>query len=456
MLRPTTRSLAGGAAGIVAGIFGGIALTAGSAGNLAIAPVTGRIDAAHVPSLLTLPGEPVTLRYAIVCRPRDDGLPCDGSGVVQARAGQSGPFRSFALARGSDSADGRYFVNLPPAITESTAGFSYYATLRDEATGAEITVPSAGALAPQRSLPLRGVVRARLGSHAFGRTRIPDARVVDAPWGSGTREAGLAGSRELGFIGPSAFDVGPDGTVTLLDQVNRRLQHWSRGRVSQTHVEVSGALADLEVEADGSANVLEPPERAEPEPVLRSFDRDGRLRSAQRLSDRTWAKLVAGPEGPVVLQEPSEQWMPLAANGAALDRTTQAKGGRAGKPTRRGREMVVERTGEGELRLADVRGNAVLRAWQVTSATPLGEIQLAEAMGDRLVVVVKAYTDVDGEYVVLVLDRSGVVQRLSVAAHEWAEGAPLARFRLSGRSLYHLGSTPSGAFIDRFDLEVAR
>ena len=32
-------------------------------------------------------GERVTLRYAIVCRPRDDGLPCDGSGVVHARAG---------------------------------------------------------------------------------------------------------------------------------------------------------------------------------------------------------------------------------------------------------------------------------------------------------------------------------------------------------------------------------
>lgn len=456
MLRPTTRSLAGGAAGIVAGICGGIALTAGSAGNLALPPVAERIDAAHVPPLLTLPGERVTLRYAIVCRPREDGLPCDGSGVVHARAGQSGPFRAFALERDSDSAGGRYFVTLPPSIAESTAGFSYYATLRDEASGAEITVPSGGTVAPQRSVPLREAVAVRLGSHAFGRTRAPDARVVDAPWGSGTREAGLAGSRELGFVGPSAFDVGPDGTVTLLDQVNRRLQHWLRGRVSETRVEVSGGLADLEVEPDGTANVLEPPERAEPEPVLRSFDRDGRLRSAQRLSDRTWAKLVAGPEGPVVLQEPSEQWMPLATDGAALDKTTQAKRGRAGKPAGSGREVVIERTGEGELRVADVRGNTVLGAWRVTSATPLGEIQLAEAMGDRLVVVAKAYTDVDGEYVALVLDRSGVVQRLSIAADEWAEGAPLARFRLSGRSLYHLGSTPLRAFVDRFDLEGAR
>ena len=456
MLRPTIRSLAGGAAGIVAGICGGIALTAGSAENSALPTAAERIDAAHVPPLLTLPGEPVTLRYAIVCGPREDGLPCDGSGVVHARAGQNGRFRAFALERGSDSVDGRYFVTLPPSIAESTAGFSYYATLRDDASGAEITVPSGGAVAPQRSLSLREAVAVNLGSHAFGRTRAPDARVVDAPWGSGTREAGLAGSREIGFVGPSAFDVGPDGTVTLLDQVNRRLQHWSRGRVSQTPVEVSGGLADLEVEPDGTANVLEPPGRVEPEPVLRSFDREGRLRSAQRLSDRTWAKLAAGPEGPVVLQEPSEQWMPLSANGAALDQATQATRGRAGKPAGRGREVVVERTGEGELRVADVRGDTVSGAWQVTSATPLGEIQLAEAIGDRLVVVVKVYTDADGEYVALVLDRSGLLQSLSIAADEWAEGAPLARFRLSGRSLYHLGSTPLRAFVDRFDLEAAR
>ena len=456
MLRPTIRSLAGGAAGIVAGICGGIALTAGSAENSALPTAAERIDAAHVPPLLTLPGEPVTLRYAIVCGPREDGLPCDGSGVVHARAGQNGRFRAFALERGSDSVDGRYFVTLPPSIAESTAGFSYYATLRDDASGAEITVPSGGAVAPQRSLSLREAVAVNLGSHAFGHTRAPDARVVDAPWGSGTREAGLAGSREIGFVGPSAFDVGPDGTVTLLDQVNRRLQHWSRGRVSQTPVEVSGGLADLEVEPDGTANVLEPPGRVEPEPVLRSFDREGRLRSAQRLSDRTWAKLAAGPEGPVVLQEPSEQWMPLSANGAALDQATQATRGRAGKPAGRGREVVVERTGEGELRVADVRGDTVSGAWQVTSATPLGEIQLAEAIGDRLVVVVKVYTDADGEYVALVLDRSGLLQSLSIAADEWAEGAPLARFRLSGRSLYHLGSTPLRAFVDRFDLEAAR
>ena len=79
MSRPTMRTLAGGAAGIAAGILGGIVLSSVSAGGVALPPGGGPLEAAHLPPLLTRPGEPVTLRYAIVCSPRADGQPCDGS-----------------------------------------------------------------------------------------------------------------------------------------------------------------------------------------------------------------------------------------------------------------------------------------------------------------------------------------------------------------------------------------
>jgi hypothetical protein len=456
MRRPTIRSLAGGAAGMAALICGGLALTSGSAGNPSPAPAVALIDAAHLPPVLTLPGEPVRLRYAIVCAPRDDGRPCEGSGEVYLRSGRSGPFQRLALRRGDYSAEGRYYADVPVAVASSPDGFSYYAVLRDDSTGAEITVPSGGAAAPQRSFRLRNAVGIELGPHSFGRTRPPDAKVVDAPWGSGLGRVGLAGSRELGFTGPSAFDVADDGTVTLLDQVNGRLERWSHGRASATPVEVGPGLADLDVEADGTANVLEPPDRLTPVPTLRRFDRTGKLEWAQRLSDRTWSKLAEGPAGPVVLQEPSEQWLPLAVNGAPLDRPSQSARAKPGNARGRDREVVVERLGTGELRLADLAGERVHRAWRIRSSTPLGEVQLAEAIGDSLVVVAKAYTDDESEYVVLVLGPSGVSQRLALAATEWAEGAPLARFRLAGASLYQLGSTPARAFVDRFDLEVPR
>ena len=456
MRRPTKRSLAGGAAGIIVGSLGGVVLASGSAGNPVVSASPDFVDGAHVPAALTLPGEQTTLRYAIVCTPRADGAPCDASGEVFVRSGQSGPFQRFELRRGADSVDGRYFVRVPDEIGADRDGFSYYAVLRDDATGAETSVPAGGPAAPQVSLPLRKTVGVELGAHLFGRSRGRDARVVEARWGSAVGEAGLAGSRELGFTGPSSFDVDADGAVTMLDQVNGRIARWEQRRASATPADLSGGLADIAVGPDGSVDVLEPPDRITPVPVLREFARGGALKWTQRLSDRTWSKLETGDDGPVVLQEPSEQWMPVAANGVRLDRATQAKHGKQGRHVASGRDLVVERVGSDELRVAETAGDQVIRSWRVTSETPLGEVQLAEPLGKRLVVVLKTYTDARAEYEVLVLDDAGSAQRFSVGADEWSESAPLARFRLAGRSLYHFGSAPTGAFVDRFDLEVSR
>jgi hypothetical protein len=375
---------------------------------------------------------------------------------VYVRAGQSGAFRRLTLSRGEVSGEGRYFVELPREFASSREGFSYYAVLRDDANGATVTVPAGGETAPQRSFPLGDATEVVLGSHTFGRDRAPDERVATAPWGSDVGEVGLAGSRELGFSGPSSFDVAADGTVVVLDQVNGRVERWSPPGVEATNLQVSGGLADFVLELDGTMDVLEPPNRTTPAPVLRSFRGDGSPRWAQRLSDRTWAKLAAGPAGPTVQQQPSEQWLPVAEHGSALDRSAQAGRGRPGRPFANGREVVVERVGAGELRLAELVGNVVVRSWLITSATPLGEVQLAEPHGNRLVVVTKTYTDERSEYVVLVLDRSGVSNSFAVVALEWAESAPLARFRLAGSSLYRLGSTRAGLFVDRFDAEVSR
>jgi hypothetical protein len=455
MRRPVIRSLAGGAAGIVAGVIGGIALTSVSAASGPI-PAAPGVDAVHIPPVLTRAGEPVTLRYAIVCAPRDDGEPCDGSGSVFVRAGEGGAFQQLTLKRGEDSSDGRYFVDLPREIASAREGFSYYAVLRDGANGATITVPAGGSAAPQRSVPLRDAAEVALGPHVFGRGRAPDERVVEAVWGSEVGEVGLAGSRGLGFVGPSSFDVAGDGSVAVLDQVNGRVQNWSREGVNATSLDVSGGLADFALEPGGVMDVLEPPNRVSPAPILRSFRSDGTPRWAQRLSDRTWAKLAAGPTGPVVQQQPSEEWLPVAEHGAALDRAAQAGRGRPGRPFANGREVVVERLGSSELRLAELAGDAVVRGWRIISATTLGEVQLAEPLGNRLVVVTKTYTEDRSEYVVLVLDRSGIVSSFAVESLEWAESAPLARFRLAGSSLYRLGSTRAGLFVDRFDLEVSR
>jgi hypothetical protein len=398
------------------------------------------IDATHVPPVLTVRGEPIRLRYGLVCAPRDDGVPCDGSGTVYLRAGQSGPFVPYALHRGDESKDGRYFLDVPATVADPAAGFSYYAVLRDDATGATVSVPSGAADAPQLSLPLHDEAIVALGRHSFGEPRVPDARAAEARWGAGPEEVGLAGSRELGFTGPSSFDVEPDGTVDVLDSVNGRVARWAQGHRASVALGDTPELADFAAEPDGSFDVLDADD------TLHRYRADGTQKWAQKLAERTWAKLDRAAE---VLQQPSEQWMPVADSGTPLATSAQRRAGHAAH-----HGLLVDRVGESELRIAEVRGDAALRSWRITSETPLGEVQLADVQGNGVVVVTRVYTDDRDQFLVLVLDNRGLAQRFSVASETWTETAPLARFRLARGALYRLRTTPAGAFVDRFDLEV--
>ena len=460
-VRKRWRLLAGGLSGLIAGTAGGIvaiALLAGGASGGARAGDATYMSAANVPPLLTLPGERVTLRYAIVCPPaRADGAgTCDGAGEVYLRAGRTGPFERLTLSRGSDSEAGRYVVDVPDRIASSPA-LTYFAVLRDTANGGSLVVPSGGADAPQASYRLERPVTVDLGTHVFGATRAAAARVVRAPWGRGLAEAGLSGGPTSLRIGPSSFDVGLDGTVTLLDGVNQRIERWRGGRtVSTAPVDVPAATNDLAVGADGTIYVLDGASSAGFTPLLRTLSPAGALVRARHIADPTWSQLRMGPRGPVVQQEPSEQWMPAEDGAAPLDRTAQARRATSGRPTGDGSHLVVLRVGTGEVRLARVVAGVVRASWRVVSDTPLGEVQLAEQWGDRFVLVVKAYTEKQDEFEVVVLDRGGIVQQFAVPSDQWADAAPLAYFRLAGGSLYKLGTEPTGAFVDRYDLEVGR
>jgi hypothetical protein len=446
-------------AGLTLGAVAGMAAVALAAGGANVTPTAAPpLDAAHLPPLLTLAGEPVTLRYAIVCGVALDAPPgpCNGSGTVYIRRGQKGDFRPLQLTRDDDSIDGRWFVHLPPDIARSPSGFSYYAVLRDEATGSTLTLPPGGAAAPQRSLPLGHAVVVDLGGHAFDATRAADARVVSATWGDGPGQVGLSGGLGTSREGPGSFDVGPDGTITVLDQANGRIQRWRDGVAEEIPVAVSKTLADLAVGPEGTIYVLD--EAAEPGhgATLRSFRPDGTPAGSVELAERTWSKLEMGPDGPIVQQQPAEQWMPVATGATRLRRPAQIRAARSGRALADGSELVVLRVGTGEVRIARVAGGSVRQAWRISSETPLGEVQLAQPIGNRLAVVFKTYTESRDEFEVLVLDGRGIVRRFAVEAAGWAETAPLSRFRLAGSSLYQLGTTPTEAFVDRFDLEVTR
>jgi hypothetical protein len=248
--------------------------------------------------------------------------------------------------------------------------------------------------------------------------------------------------------------VSHDGTAHVLDEANKRVLRWRTGATTPQHVPLSinGTLADLSVAEDGTLYVLETTAQSGRAPLLRTFTADGAPRATVEMAEPA-SQVRVGPDGPVVLQNVSGQWRPAADGTGVLGPAAQRILGRAGRPLRGGDEVVVLRR-DREVRVAVVSVGGVRRAWRVSSDTPLAEVQLAEPIGDRFVLVVRVYSDARDEFAVLLLGDGGVDAGFSVSSSDWAETAPVSRFRVAGSSLYQLGSTPSGLFVDRYDLEV--
>ncbi len=465
--RVTRRMLLAGA-GLAAGLAVGVAAVTvtATAGMLDASSSVRAHDGAgggglvvtHLPPLLPLAGESVELRYDVACgrSDADADTPCAVSGTVFLRSG-SGSFRSIPLEVDGSADQGRYVARVPSDLS-SSAGFQYYAVFHDDATGETETFPEGGAAAPQSSYPLSRPVTVDLGRHTFGSTRAAAARVASASWGTGAGQVGLEGGKQETPIGASSFDVDSTGTVTLLDEVNRRALRFGsswRGGPTSIPLDISGREADLTVEPGGALDVLETPGVDQRQAVLKRFWSNGQPATSVKLDDPFAAgvRLVGG--APVVLEYPSSQWIPvLAGAGSAAGAASARVQASAGLADADGDEAIVFRTDQ-ELRVALVSDGVVRKSWRLLSSTPLAEVQLAEPYGTGVAVVVRVYTDSADEFEVLLLGDRGLVSRFSVDSADWAETAPLARFRLVGSSLYQLGSTPSGAFVDRYALGVS-
>ena len=444
--------LAGGAVG-----FAAIAVTGAAVAQQAIVPPHAILEATHLPPLLTLPREPVKLTYDVHCIAagfEDPEQSCSASGTVYARKVGDAAFSAIPLTPQVSNGLRQLTTVVQPEFASATGGFEYYAELESAATGGSITTPSGGAEAPYRAMLLTDAVDVNLGSHAFGST-LQGVRVASAPWGNGPFDAGLEQGKSIGAIGASTFDVDRSGTIVVLDEAHRRLLRWVHGATVPARVPLSveGRLADMTVGEDGSIYVLESLARPGRRPLVRRFDEYGRELDAVETAERTPSQIRLGPTGPVVLQQPSNQWMPVETDGSPLAPDRQRRAASNGRPLRGGGEAVVLRQGN-EVRVAVVGNGRVRSAWRITSQTSVGEVQLVQPLGKRLALVARLYSDTSAEFAVLILDQHGLARQFAVDTADWAETAPLSRFRFVNGSLYRLGSDALHAFVDRYDTEV--
>jgi hypothetical protein len=425
-------------------LAGGLVGAHGTPTNSPPALERGLRDVLHTPPLLARDGSRVTLRYDVVCQADGFGKPCALKGDLFVRRARDVAYRPTRLAPAGES-------GLAATVDVPAGGLSYYAVIEDGA-GSSMTVPAGGAVAPQRAWAVPELTPVNLGVHVFGQARKPDGRVFAAPWGSGSGALGLITGREMARIGPSAFDIAPDGRVAVLDQVNDRLALYRPGAVPRyVPIAFSGGEGDLALGTDGAAYVLD----QGAETVVRSYAPSGAQMAVANVAGSGGDMLRAAPAGVLLHGYPGEMWLPVGGAGQLLQPSEQAFGARPGRTVGGGTEVVAHGS-RTEALFALVQGDRVLRAWRVASGTSLGEIQLAEPYRDGLLVVLRLWTSQRAEFVALVLSPTGLASSFAVDAAEWAESAALGRFKLDGGRLYQLRSTPAGAEVVTFDLGGAR
>jgi hypothetical protein len=461
---PGRIALGVGLAAVLAVVTALLVLAGGAgAGKRRVAVADQFLKAISAPIKLRAPGDPPEIRFDISCLPPDGNAEgpgmCDGGGTVYFRS--SGNVTASAPLQVDPSAQvGRYVASVPAAIW-AAPWFTYYAVVTDNSTGRAILVPPGGSTAPQMSFAMGGGT-IDLGAHVFGAVRLSSARVAGATWGSGDGQVGLEDGVDQP-TGASSFDVDSSGDVYLLDEANGRMIEFG-GAGSPTAIPLpglAGVKGDLRVsDASATAYVLEVGNAVSPKPVLRSYTLQGGPLSTSTVADSAAAQVRLLGTTAYVSEYPSSMWAPvLQANGTLpVDPSGQFSHALAGAPTPAG-NVVVLAVGN-DVRVAAYAPNGPtyrLSSVRITSSTPVADVQLAQTLpSGRLLVVFSVYTDTDHEYEAVVVDSAGsLVDRFSLPAADWAQSMPLSRFRLVGSSLYELGTTEQGAFVDRYDLEVS-
>lgn len=420
------------------------------------------LKAISSPIKLRAPGDPQEVRYDISCLPPDgnaDGTGvCDGGGTVYFRS-SSGVSASVPLQLDTNAQVGRYVAAVPSNVW-SAPWFTYYAVIRDNTTGRTIVLPQGGSAAPQLSFAMSGST-VDLGNHVFGSTRQADARVATAAWGSGDGQVGLEDGIDMP-TGGASFDVDSVGNVYLLDEANSRLLEFSDG-AGPTAIALPGSVgvrADLRISASsGTAYLLETANAAYSKPLLRAYTLGGTALGSSPVADAAAAQIRISGGTAYVSEYPSSMWAPVLQNNGqtAVDATAQLARATPGAPSPDGNVLVLGMGNEVRIgTYAPVGSTYQFTSARLTSATPLADVQLAQRVpSGRLLVVFSVYTDTDHEYEAVVLGTTGaLVDQFSLPAADWAQSMPLSRFRLVGSSLYELGSTDAGVFVDRYDLGV--
>jgi hypothetical protein len=409
--------------GLVAGGVTGVAV-ARSGSNEGATEVDGSlVDVVHNPPLLVGKGEVADLTFRTVC----SGVVCPSSTGTLTVTEDSGAVHTETQAAGRD--EPLVFAVDPAWYADGPA--TYSATFTAGSDGLTMTWPDV-ASAPAA---IQGFVPSRvidLGTADFAADEATGVIAFQASWGSGPSQLGVDGS-----VGPSSFDVEPDGTIDVLDLVNSRLVRADpAGTVEPVKLDLRRDFPDIAVEGDGTLDVLYPDGAGTGQSFVDRFSQQGTLLESVPLVGRRSYNIRH--EAGTVTVGADQRVTEVIVGGKALGRDQQI-GLSTSALGRTGSAVVSKHVSDHVVRLVEVdgrTGRATAASWEVVSDTPLGPIALAEPVAGGVLLVQSQFTDERSRFLALYLRRNGPIRITPLPDRRFIEVTAGSEFRLVGHTLY--------------------
>ncbi len=289
--------VAGLAAGIVVGAAYGVAVLSGARPDTPAGPVPAVLHAA--PAIVQA-GREVRLGANTIC-PQPEADPC--------RIAAADAFVRPSGAAGWTDVAGRGagggFTFTVPASLVPPDGFAYWLRFTT-ASGTAVAYPPGGEGSPLRVVTTAGLPLRRLpGAFSWDRRRAPDGVAVRLAYGRRDGEVGRTPQRaDEPSVGPSSFDVGPDGSVFVVDWVNRRVEDFApTGAFLRSFALPADRPMDVAVRPGGGLYLTELGMDA----TAYELDAAGRVVGRYPVGYGVSARIGATPSGPRVFVGPG-QW----------------------------------------------------------------------------------------------------------------------------------------------------
>ena len=400
----------------------------------------------HVAKVLAEPGTDLELAAGVACpglepeacrasRAAVHVLPAAGGGWTEIPGALDGPGWRF----------------LVPGRLIPDAGFSYWVELLI-GDGAAVRLPAAGPAAPFRVVTTAGLRSVRWpGGFDWDRVTPPDEVIARMSYGAAGDEVGrVGGSGDQQALGPSSFDVGPDGSIHVADWVHRRILVLSpRGRLRRAVPLPVERPVDLAVTAGGEYALTTLGVRA----TAFELRPDGRYEVLTGVAER----VAATPAGPQVWVGPA-QWAPVrSAPGSALPAEAQARGLAQAVAGRDGSVAVSQDLGDGRIAFVWARpdGSRTGAVLELPDGVQPGVDHLVRALPDGGAIAANGVWAEDDQGVALLrFAADGSLKTASLIeppSSEMDAAASAVRFREPHEVLV-FRSGPNGIGIERYEV----